>query len=237
VGALAQHCVGKEQRAGGLAMSRLKRKSRLPPFVPLLKRTSNSEAWRAMSYGARLLYIELRGYLRNDGLNNGKVFRSCRDAAKALGTQSTRSIVRWYAELEYYGFIRKTADGFLGADGEGIAATYRFTDVAHGTHPPTYDFEQWDGVMFEYTPRRPRRKKQNPVPLGDTPRVPEGHIRKAPGPAPVCVPRGHTHSHRECVPEGHTSRLPLRSAALVPPEGNRADREVPDEERKTSGVR
>jgi hypothetical protein len=54
VGALAQHCVGKEQRAGGLAMSRPKRKSRLPPFVPLLKRTSNSEAWRAMSYGARL---------------------------------------------------------------------------------------------------------------------------------------------------------------------------------------
>jgi hypothetical protein len=76
-------------------------------------------AWRAMSTGARLLYIELRGRLRNDYLNNGKVFLSCRDAAKAIGV-STQSIVRWYAENEHYGFLRKTTEGCLGVDGQNF---------------------------------------------------------------------------------------------------------------------
>ena len=69
-------------------MSRKKAKSKLPPFVPVIKTTMATRAWRAMSFGARLLYLELRGCLRNDYLNNGKVFRSCRDAAKALDRKS-----------------------------------------------------------------------------------------------------------------------------------------------------
>src|SRR5262245_28491182 len=93
-------------------------------------------AWRAMSAGPRLLDIKLRGHLRNDLLNNGKVFLSCRDAAKDIGA-ATGSIVRWYAENEHYGFLRKTSEGFLGSEGRGIAAYYRFTEFAHGTHPAT----------------------------------------------------------------------------------------------------
>ena len=81
--------------------------------------------------------IELRGWLRNDRLNNGKAHLSCRDGAEAIGACS-QSIVRWFAELEHYGFLRKTAEGFLGGDGYGIAAKYRFTDLAYGTHPPIY---------------------------------------------------------------------------------------------------
>jgi hypothetical protein len=154
------------------------------PYTALPKAITGSLAWRTMSLGARLLYIELRGWLRNDRLNNGKLFLSCRSAAEALGTGSTRSIVRWYAENEHYGFLRKTSDGFLGVDGRGVAAHYRFTDLAHGTHPPSRDFEKWEGVMFEYTPRRSGPKKQNPVSLRDTPRVPQGHIRQAKRGAP-----------------------------------------------------
>src|SRR5262245_21530884 len=122
------------------------------PFVALPKAIMSIPAWRAMSLGGRMLWIELRGWLRNDGLNNGKMFLACRSAAKAIGTKSTRSIVRWYAENEHYGFLRKTCEGFLGVDGRGIAAHYRFTDLTHGTHPPTRDFEKWDGVLFEYSP-------------------------------------------------------------------------------------
>jgi hypothetical protein len=97
-----------------------------------------------MSTGARLLNIELRGRLRNDLLNNGKVFLSCRTGAKAIGV-TTQSIVRWFAENEHYGFLRKTSEGFLGSDGRGVAAYYRFTEFPYGTHPPTRDFEKWNG--------------------------------------------------------------------------------------------
>jgi hypothetical protein len=62
-----------------------RRKNRLPPFIALIKATMATPAWRAMSLGARMLNIELRGRLRNDYANNGKVFLSCRKAAKAIG--------------------------------------------------------------------------------------------------------------------------------------------------------
>jgi hypothetical protein len=201
-------------------MSRKKAKSKLPPFVPVIKTTMATPAWRAMSFGARLLYLELRGCLRNDYLNNGKVFRSCRDAAKALGTQSTRSIVRWYAELEHYGFLRKTAEGFLGADGRGIAAHHRFTEFRCGTHPPTRDFEKWDGELFAYTPRRPDRKKQNPVSPRDTPGVPQGHIRKGSKGSSVCAPQGHIDAALRCAPRGHTSRKASRETEPCPDQGS-----------------
>lgn len=182
-----------------------RRKNRLPPFIPLFKATMAAPAWRAMSLGARLLNIELRGHLRNDWLNNGKVHLSCRAGAKALSVTTT-SIVHWFAENEHYGFLRKTAEGFLGSDGRGIAARYRFTEFPYGTHPPTRDFEKWDGELFTYTPRRRGRKKQNPVPFGHTPRTISSHIRKEPAAAPVCT----ISSHREPTPErtisSHRSR-------------------------------
>ena len=190
------------------------------PFVALPKAIKATEAWRAMSPGARLLWLELRGMLRNYGSNNGKQFLACRDAAKAIGTKSTRSIVRWYAENEHYGFLRKTAEGFLGGDGYGLAAKYRFTDLAYGTHPPNKEYEKWDGELFSYSPRRGGRKKQNPVSLGDTPRVPEGHIRKANGTNSVCAPEGHIGEAPKCAPEGHISRLPSESVAITGCEGD-----------------
>jgi hypothetical protein len=118
------------------------------------------------------------------------MFLACRSAAKAIGTKSKSSIVRWYAENEHYGFLRKTSEGFLGVDGRGIAAHYRFTDLAYGTHPPTRDFEKWDGELFVYTPRRGGCKKQNPVPTMGTPRIHHGDIRKAGHGGSVCTHHG-----------------------------------------------
>jgi hypothetical protein len=188
-------------------MSRKQRTKHIPgPFVPLIKATMETQAWRAASFGARSLYVELRGGMSNDSRNNGKFWLSIRDAAKALGTRSTRSVVRWLAELEHYGFICKTGEGFLGADGHGIAARYRLTEYPHGTNPPSRDFDKWGGDLFVYTPRRSRRRKQNPVSLRDTPRAPKGHIREPSGQASVCAPKGHTDSPPNCAPKGHTSR-------------------------------
>jgi hypothetical protein len=185
-------------------MSR-KRKSKLPPFVPVIKTTMATPAWRAMSPGARLLYIELRGRLRNDYANNGKVFLSCRAAAKAIGVTTT-AIVHWYAENEHFGFLCKTSEGFLGANGRGIAAHYRFTEFPLGTHPPTRDFEKWDGEPFVYTPRRPGRKKQNPVLRRHTPRTTPSHIRKGSGRGSVCTTSSHIDSAPRCITPSHTSR-------------------------------
>jgi hypothetical protein len=155
------------------------------PFVAIPKAIMATPAWRAMTPEGRLLWIELRGWLRNDGLNNGKVRLSCRGGAEAIGLHKD-TIAHRFVELEHFGFLRKTAEGFLGSDGRGIAAKYRFTDLAHGTHAATRDYEKWDRSPFVYTPRRPGRKKQKPVLPRRTPRPTAQDIRKAGNGGSVC---------------------------------------------------
>ena len=181
------------------------RKNRLPPFIPVIKATMATPAWRTMSPGARILNIELRGRLRNDYANNGKLWLSCRDAAKAIGA-TTQSIVRWFAENEHYGFLRKTSEGFLSSNGHGIAAHYRFTEFSHGTHPPTRDFEKWDGQPFVYTPRRSGRKKQNPVMMVSTPCDDGQHIERGQNGKSVCDDGQHIETALGCDDGQHTSR-------------------------------
>ena len=86
-------------------MSRERRtKGRLPPFVPLVKGTTNTPAWRALSHGARSLYAALKSRY-NTKLQN-TVYLSIRTAQKELGSFSRRDNVgRWFHELQYYGFI------------------------------------------------------------------------------------------------------------------------------------
>ena len=100
-----------------------------------------------------------------------------RDAANDLGTKSTRSVQRWFRELEHYGFIVKTTGACLGVDGDGIAAHWRLTEYhsydAKKMHiAPTRDFDRWDGTLFD----DPEKKKQNPLPQRVTPRTPKGDI-------------------------------------------------------------
>jgi hypothetical protein len=183
------------------------------PFVAIPKAILATPAWRAMSPGARLVWIDTRGWLRNDGSNNGKLHRSCRAAAKAIGTKSMDSIVKWFAENEHYGFLYKTSEGFLGGDGRGIAAKYRFTDLAYGTHPPTRDFEIWSGELFTYTPRRRGRKKQNPVPLNGTPRSDKRNIRAAGNGHSVCTDKRNIGTASDRSGKRYISRLPYPAPA------------------------
>jgi hypothetical protein len=172
------------------------------PFVPVLLEIWDTPAWRVMDPLARLLWIELRRELRNGGLNNGKIYRSCRDAAKALGANKD-TISRRYAEIEHYGFLRKTAEGFLGGDGYGIAAKYRFTDLPHGTHQPTRDYEKWDGEL--YTPST--TEKQNPVLSRRTPRIVPSDIRKTFGRECVCIASSDIGGTPKCIVPSDISRL------------------------------
>jgi hypothetical protein len=174
--------------------------------VAVPKAIMATPAWRVMSAEGRLLWIDLRGWLRNDDLNNGKVHRSCRDAAKSLGFNKDTIACR-FAENEHYGFLRKTSEGFLGVDGRGIAAKYRFTDLAYGTHPPTRDYEKWEGEMF-VTARRPAGKKQNPVLRRRTPCPTASDIRKVPGEGSVCPTPSDIHEAARCPTASDISRLP-----------------------------
>jgi DNA-binding transcriptional MocR family regulator len=128
-------------------MRRHKDKGRLQPFVPLLLETMRTPAWRAMSTGARLLYVVLKSRYGLDRKNNGHIFVSTRVAAKELGSNRS-AVLRWYRELEHFGFIEKTAGGCLGTDGKGKAPQWRLTELGYMAEPPTKDFLRWNGTRF-----------------------------------------------------------------------------------------
>jgi hypothetical protein len=151
-----------------------KDKGRLPPFVPSFISTMETPAWKALSMGARVLYLQLKrhhftgtgGLIRN---NNGKIYLSERDAVEELGCGNRDSIRRWFAELEHFGFIVKTAEGCLGINGKGKAPQYRLTELdAPNTDQPraTRDYEKWDGTPFNgnqaWRGRGLKTQKQNP---------------------------------------------------------------------------
>jgi hypothetical protein len=147
-------------------VSRKKDKGRLPDFVPLIKSTMRTLTWKAMSHGARSLYVALKARY-NTRLQNS-VYMSARMGAEELGS-SKDYVARWHHELQHYGFIRviEGKEARLGLDGEGMAAHVRLTEHWYAGDPPTRDFERWDGTKFKY---QKKKRKQKPVPqTGDTP--------------------------------------------------------------------
>jgi hypothetical protein len=128
---------------------------RLAPFVPLTKELLDSGAWRAMSHGAKILYVSLKRRYNHSYHNNGRLYVSQRQAVAEVGS-SSEQIVRWFRELQYYGFIEQMVPGSIGLDGKGKAARWRLTEVSYmrGTSSkatedmPTKDFLRWNGVGF-----------------------------------------------------------------------------------------
>ena len=100
---------------------RNKNKGRLAPFVPIDQEMMRSPAWRAMSYGARCVYMHLKSRWSFKQRNNGHIFLSHRDAEEELGCRHRDSVSRWFRELQHYGFIVMTNAGGLGVDGKGKA--------------------------------------------------------------------------------------------------------------------
>jgi len=146
-------------------MSKDKDKGRLPPFVPLIKETLKSPAWRELTHGARSLYVALKYRYNPNNHNNGRLYLSQRDAARELGS-SYNSIARWYRELQHYGFIVQMKPGCLGLNGKGTAPHWRLTEVGYFRELPSKDFVKWNGTPFKdkVKPRLSRRNKiQNPV--------------------------------------------------------------------------
>jgi hypothetical protein len=149
-------------------------KGRLSPFVPLLKDTLASPAWRAMSHGARSLYVALRARYSINSHNNGRIYLSQRQAAREVGS-GYNSIARWFRELQHFGFIVQTKGGSLGLNGKGTAPHWRLTElgtrVGGELENPTNDFLRWDGTPFE---DKTRPRKGAPRRHRDVPRPAEG---------------------------------------------------------------
>jgi hypothetical protein len=136
-------------------------KGRLPPFVPLLIATLDTPAWRALSHGARSLYVGLKRRYSPNSHNNGRLFLSQRDAEKELGSHHNQ-IARWYRELKHYGFIVMQTPGALGVDGKGQAPRWRLTELGYMRDPPTRDFDRWDGKRFKKNkPSAPNSKTES----------------------------------------------------------------------------
>lgn len=154
-------------------------------------------AWKAMSFGARALYIALLRNLSREYQNNGKVFLSTRDAAEQLGTRQM-NIGEWYRELEHYGFIVMTCAGHLGVEGKGKAASWRLTDWGLGKGcNPTKEYLKWDGTLFDRKISRstPRfRVKHTPL------HTSEAHAASGPPKS-----EAHAASYRPPQPEAHAA--------------------------------
>ena len=135
-------------------------KRKLPPFVPLLKDTIKTEAWKALSHGARSLYAVLKGRY-NINLQNA-VWVSTRDAEEELGQHSTRpNVMRWFRELQHYGFIVMVSPAHHGVNGHGKAPHWRLTEEWYLGKAPTRDFLSWDGTPF--TEKRKRGAAKNRI--------------------------------------------------------------------------
>jgi hypothetical protein len=137
-------------------MNKKHRKRNLPPFVPLFKTTLDTPAWKATSHGARSLYVALKRFWNAKTDNNGRIYLSTRNAAAEIGSDRNE-VLRWYHELEYYGFIAKTSEGRRGSG--GFAPHWRLTEIGCNGAPPSVDFIKWNGITFRSSQRRSRRSK------------------------------------------------------------------------------
>lgn len=100
-----------------------------------------SEAWATMPPGPRALYIELK---RNfNGSNNGEIYLSHRDAAKALNVHRN-TVGSWFDMLKERGFIYLSTAPHLGPSGVGKASKWRLEELpASDQKPASKSFMSW----------------------------------------------------------------------------------------------
>ncbi|UWQ14194.1 hypothetical protein K3556_14995 [Aliiroseovarius sp. M344] len=98
-------------------------------------------AWQSLKPGPRALYVELKR--RYNGRNNGEIFLSHRDAAKALNV-NRNTVGGYFSELQNKGFIRLTRGHCLGPAGIGQAASYALTEETLNGCSCSKEFMSWN---------------------------------------------------------------------------------------------
>jgi len=134
---------------------RARKKGSLPKdqqFVQLINSFRQEPAWMALSYGARLLYVEIKALY--NGQNNGRIMCSSRYAAETLGCNKG-SVAAYFNDLMDKGFIVETRGGFLGVNGRGHGRLWRLTELGFMGDRPTKDYRDW-------------KPEKNKTPYGNT---------------------------------------------------------------------
>jgi hypothetical protein len=133
------------------------------PFVPILHETIDTPAWRQLSNDAKWIYVLLK---RRVARHRNMAWMSYRDAHRETGMHN-RTIQRCFLELVHYGFLVKVSHGHLGSEGNGIASKWRLTELGctratsiNGIwEPPTKNYKDWDGALFERQKTKPRGQR------------------------------------------------------------------------------
>lgn len=126
-------------------------------FVQLPEWLQASEAWATMKPGPRALYVELKR--RFNGNNNGEIYLSHRDAAKALSAHRN-TVGGWFDELESRGFIRQTTGPHLGPAGIGQASKWALEEESTPDGKPAGKaFMRWSEKQNPRTKNRTARHR------------------------------------------------------------------------------
>lgn len=114
------------------------------------RRLLSSDAWRALSPKAQMIFIWLRLEWKGDKYsNNGNIRLSYRQAARCLGI-SVNAAMRGFHELQAKGFVVVTRLGALGVEGEARGPTYELTDIKMPNAAPRNLYLKWrPGKDFE----------------------------------------------------------------------------------------
>ena len=122
-------------------------------FIPAFVETRRTPAWKAMSMGARELYMTLKvQHFVGFKNNNGRIFLSERKAMEEMGVRNRevdQALVPRACSI--YGFIVMTNPGSLGVGGKGKAPQWRLTELETplaDAKEPTLDYKKWDGTPF-----------------------------------------------------------------------------------------
>ena len=128
----------------GRGINRKGRSKTRGKFVALGEGLITSSAWRSLSGGAIRYYIELRR--RFNGMNNGELHLSVREAMDALG-MGTNTVLRAQRELVAKGFLRVKAEGGFY---QRMATTWTLTDEPMGGATATHDYRKWTAENLKH---------------------------------------------------------------------------------------
>jgi len=117
--------------------------------IKLYHWTMKSAAWIALSPNSKAVLIDV--WQRNNGINNGQIVYSTREAAKALHAVSKATGARALNELVDRGFLRITRDSVFKLK-SAEAREYALTMEPVNGRPATKDFMR---------PVHPERRRQN----------------------------------------------------------------------------
>lgn len=98
-----------------------------------------SPAWQHLSLTARCLEMVLKALF--NGLNNGEIFLSVREAARKLGV-TPNTAQKAFRELEEKGFIRAKQKGSFSWK-TGKATSWILTEFDYNNMTATKDFMRW----------------------------------------------------------------------------------------------